>query len=96
MPNTKFRLHDGLLLRRLMECPPKGGTPHTVRSLAAAVGLSYSKIQKLITEERPFVTGDDAQRIASEVDCRRRALFSPSSSSYEDGDRKVGIPDGPR
>lgn len=88
MPDVRYRLHDGALLRRLMECPPPGGTPHTVRSLAAAVGLSYSKIQKLITEERPYVTGDDAEHIASEVGCRRRALFSPSSSPSWDGDRE--------
>jgi hypothetical protein len=79
-----------------MECPPKGGEPHTVRSLAKAVGLSYSKIQKLITEERPDVDGAHADRIASEVHVRRRALFSPSSSPSWDGDQERGTTDGPR
>ena len=87
MADDWYRLHDGALLRRLMECPPEGGAVLTVRSLAAAVGLSYSKIQKMITEERPYVTEGYARRIASAVHCRRRALFSPSSSPYSNGDR---------
>lgn len=95
MRDARYRLHDGALLRHLMECPPKGGTPHTVRSLAAAVGLSYSKIQKLITEDRPDVDEVHADRIASQVHFRRRALFSPSSSPSRDGDRRE-TPDGPR
>lgn len=96
MPNRRYRLHDGALLRRLMECPPPSGTTHTVRSLAAATGLSYSKIQKLITEERPTTTEGEADRIACAFRLRRRALFSPSSSPSWDGDQETENPDGPR
>lgn len=96
MRDTRFRLHDGALLRRLMECPHPEGTTYTVRSLAAVTGLSYSKIQKLITEERPTATGGEADRIASAVQCRRRALFSPSSSPSWDGDQETETTDGPR
>jgi hypothetical protein len=96
VPNPRFRLHDGLLLRRLMECPPVGGTAFTVRSLAAATGLSYSKIHKLITEARPTVGEQEADSIARAVCVRRRALFSPTSSPSWDGDKGTETPDGPR
>lgn len=96
MRTTRYRLHDGLLLRRLMECPPVGGEAFTVRSLAAVTGLSYSKIQKLVTEERPTVTPDEAERIARALSVRRRALFSTLSSPSWDGDRRTETPDGPR
>jgi hypothetical protein len=76
--------------------PASRGTTHTVRSLAAVTGLSYSKIQKLITEERPTTTGSEADRIACAVQCRRRALFSPSSSPSWDGDQETETPDEPR
>ncbi|WNI15538.1 hypothetical protein [Actinacidiphila sp. ITFR-21] len=96
MHTDRYRLHDGPLLRRLMECPPPGGQIHTVRSLAAATGLSYSKIQKLITEDRPTATLAEADRIARELRVRRKALFSPSSSPSQDGDTREETPDGPR
>lgn len=96
MRTARYHLHDGPLLRRLMECPPVGGTAFTVRSLAAATGLSYSKIQKLIHGERPTVTEDEADRIASAVLVCRKALFSPHPSPYWDGDKETETPHEPR
>jgi hypothetical protein len=79
-----------------MKQPLPGGTSFTVRSLANVTGLSYSKIQKLISEERPFVDQDQADRIAEAVQARRKALFSPTPSPFEDGDKDKENPRGPR
>lgn len=83
MRNARYRVHDGLLLLRLMKHPNEGGSTHTVRSLAAATGMSWSKIQRLTTEERPTVTREQADRIAEAVGVRRRALFAQISSPFE-------------
>lgn len=88
MSDDRYRVHHGSLLRRLMDCPEQGGTTFTVRSLAAATGLSPSKIQKMVTEERPTVTEAEADSIASAVHICRRGLFAPSSSPFGDGNRK--------
>lgn len=87
MGSTRYRVHDGPLLKRLMHCPEPGGTPHTVRSLAKAVGLSRSKIQALVDEVRPTVEPDQADRIAKAVGVRRKALFSPPAFAFEDKDK---------
>uniref|UniRef100_UPI0039F4B6F2 helix-turn-helix domain-containing protein n=1 Tax=Streptomyces sp. ND04-05B TaxID=3028693 RepID=UPI0039F4B6F2 len=64
---------------------------HTVRSLASATGVSYSKIQKLVKEERPTVSKGEADAIARHLQSRRRALFSLDTSPFEYGDeRKEG------
>lgn len=84
----RYRLHDGLLLRRLMRHPESDGVAHTERSLAQATGLSWSKVHRLITEERPTVTEDQADRIAAAVRVRRKALFTPISSPFGDANRK--------
>jgi len=86
VPDARYRLHDGPLLKRLMRHPEQGGEVHTMRSLAGVTGLSYSKIHKLITEERPFVDEPDADRIAEAVQVHRRALFAPTQSPFEYGD----------
>jgi plasmid maintenance system antidote protein VapI len=95
LPDDRYRLHDGELLRRLMKRPLEGGTVHTVRSLADATGLSYSKIQKLIKEERPDVDAPEADRIAEAVQSRRRALFSPTSFTFKN-ENEGKHPRGPR
>jgi hypothetical protein len=96
MPD-RYRLHHGALLRRLMECPRPGEKRHTVRSLAAATGLSYSKVQKLTSGERPTCGATEAQRVASVFDLPRNALFLPLSSPSQDGDaRPEETTDGPR
>lgn len=79
-----------------MECPPEGGSTYTVRSLASATGLSFSKIQKLITEERPTVQPFEADHIAKTLRVATKALFSPSSSPSWDGDARKETTDGPR
>lgn len=91
---TTYRVHDGLLLKRLMRCPEAGGTVYTVRSLATVTGMSYSKIQKLVTGERPTVSEPEADRIAQAVQVRRKALFAPTSSPFGDGNG--GTRGGPR
>lgn len=96
MPDARYRLHDGPLLKRLMQQPLPGGTSYTVRSLASVTGLSYSKIQKLVSEERPYVDQVDADRIAEAVQVRRKALFSPTPSPFEDGYEEKENPSGPR
>ncbi len=84
----RYRIHDGRLLQRLMRNPGPAGTEHTVRSLARATGLSASKVQRLITEERPTVTDGQATRIAEAVGERRRALFAPTPSPSSNGDHE--------
>ena len=95
MPDDRYRVHDGALLYRLMRQPLPGGEVHTVRSLARATGLSYSKIQKLTSEERPTVSESEADAISRAVQSRRRALFSPTSSSFGDEDEREGEGHGP-
>ncbi|MEW2633439.1 helix-turn-helix transcriptional regulator [Streptomyces sp. NPDC048389] len=79
-----------------MKHPGSAGVSHSVRSLAEATGLSSTKIQRLINEERPTVESDEANRIAEAVDVRRRALFTPISSLFGDGDDRRRDPHGPR
>lgn len=69
-----------------MQNPASDGVRHTVRSLARATSLSPSKIQRLITEERPTVTRAQALRIAEVVSAPLLALFTPTSSPYSNGD----------
>jgi hypothetical protein len=78
-----YRVTDGALLGRLMRLPEPGGTAHTARSLAGLVGLSESKVRKLIKETRPYVTEPVADAIASALGVHRKALFSPRSFSFE-------------
>lgn len=93
----RYRLHDEALLRRLMECPKPGGTAHTVRSLAAVTGLSYSKVHKLIRGTRPTCDEQDAESVAHAFDLPRKALFLAISSPIEYGDeRPKETTDGPR
>lgn len=82
LPEKPQRLHDGPLLKRLMRQPEPGGREHSVRTLAQAVGVSEAKVHKLISEERPYVTEEQAEAIAREVGAHRKALFSPRSFSF--------------
>jgi hypothetical protein len=94
---ARYRLHDGALLRRLMECPRPGEKAHTVRSLAAVTGLSYSKVHKLIRGTRPTCGADEAASVAHAFGLPRRALFLAISSPNEYGDdRPEETTDGPR
>lgn len=89
MPKQTHRLHDGPLLRRLMRQPEPGGREHSVRTLAQAVGVSESKVHKLISEERPFVTEAEAEAIASEVGACLKALFAPRSFSFVNENKEM-------
>lgn len=80
--DSRYRLHDGDLLRRLID-RHRDGEPASVRELAAATGMSRSKIQALVGEDRPTVSGAEADRIAVAYALRRRALFHPVSMSMD-------------
>jgi transcriptional regulator with XRE-family HTH domain len=77
--HARHRLNDGELLSRLMRCPDAGGTRHTVRSLAAATGVSKSKLSCMLRGHQMDVTAEQADAIAEAVDVRRAALFMPRS-----------------
>lgn len=78
----RYRLHAGDLLRRLLDSP-KSGEPGSVRELATRAGLSKSKVQALVGEDRPTVTGDEAERVAEAYNLTPRALFHPTSMSMD-------------
>jgi len=78
----RYRLHAGDLLRRLLDSP-KSGEPGSVRELATRAGLSKSKVQALVDEDRPTVTGDEAERVAEAYHLQPRALFHPTSMSMD-------------
>lgn len=78
----RYRLHAGDLLRRLLDSP-QDGEPGSVRELATRAGLSKSKVQALVDEDRPTVTGDEAERVAEAYHLKPRALFHPTSMSMD-------------
>lgn len=80
--NDRYRLIDGLLLRRLMDCPDAGGDRHTVRSLAAASGVGKSKISNMLHDRQTEVTRQQASAIAEAVGARRKGLFLPSTFAF--------------
>jgi plasmid maintenance system antidote protein VapI len=85
MPPDRYQIHDGSLLRRLMRHPESDGTVHTERSLARQAGISWSKVHRLITGERPTVTEAQAHLIAESVGVSTKALFAPQASPFGDG-----------
>lgn len=89
--HDRFTLIDGGLLLRLMKCPDRGGRRHTVRSLAAATGVSKSKISSMTRDEpvRPL-TGAQASLMADAVGVRRKAIFTPTLSAFADTDTDEG------
>jgi hypothetical protein len=78
----RYRLHAGPLLRRLLDSP-QGEEPGSVRELAKAAGLSKSKIQGLVDEDRSTVTDVEAVRVAEAYHLEPRALFHPVSMSMD-------------
>lgn len=76
-----YRLIDGRLLRRLMRCPEGDGKRHTVRSLAAATGISKSKISSMLNDQQTRLPQSKADAVAHEVAVRRKALFTPIVST---------------
>ncbi|GHE84745.1 hypothetical protein GCM10018772_04760 [Streptomyces fumanus] len=96
----RYRLHSGDLLRRLID-DHRSDEPGSVRELAAAVGLSKSKIQALVNEERSTVAEDEAARLAQAYRLPPRALVHPVSVSadmdkdYVTSRQKEAHPHGP-
>lgn len=80
--SDRYRLHNGPLLRRLLDSH-KDGEPATVRELAARTGLSRSKVQALVDEDRPTVTGAEALSLAGVYKLAPRALVHPASMSMD-------------
>ena len=74
-------LTPGQLLARLMRRPDTGGTRHTVRSLAAATGISKSKISSMLRDQQTRLPEHKADAVAHEVGVRRKALFTPIVST---------------
>lgn len=73
---TLARLHltSGTVLRELMRWAPRGRSL-TIRQFAADIGVSKSKVEALLSEERPTVTHAVARRICEVLDVRQDALF---------------------
>lgn len=87
MPEHRYRLTSGQLLSRLMRCPDAGEQRHTVRSLAAAAGVSKSKIHSMLRGRQTKVTEEQANRIAEAVGAHRSPLFTRITSAFADTDR---------
>ena len=83
-----YVLTDGPLLKRLMKRPDTGGTRHTVRSLAAATGISKSKISSMLNDRQTRVTAHQANLTAEAVGVRRKAIFMPQTSTSTDIDKE--------
>ncbi|MYT56909.1 helix-turn-helix domain-containing protein [Streptomyces sp. SID7834] len=74
MSPARLHLTRGDLLRLLMRWAPNGSSL-TIRELAEAIGVSKSKVEALLSEERPTVTREVAERICTVLDVRQDALF---------------------
>lgn len=74
MTLARLQLTDGTMLRLLMRWAPNGSSL-TIREFAEAVGVSKSKIEALLSGERPTVTSEVAARICTVLAVRQTALF---------------------
>lgn len=90
MPDTRYRLNSGQLLSRLMRCPDKGGTRHTVRSLATVTGIGKSKLSCMLHDRQTKVTAEQASRAAEAVGVERKALFTPILSAFANATTPTG------
>lgn len=89
-PEPTYRLTDGDLLGRLMRCPDKGGRRHTVRSLSAATGISKSKISSMLNDRQTKLPESKASATAEAVGVRRKALFTPITSTFMNANNDKG------
>lgn len=89
MPDTRYRLIDGQMLRRLMSCPDVDGQRHTVRTLAAVTGISKSKISSMLHDHQKRVTAEQAAATARAVGVSRKAIFLPLLSASADTDKEA-------
>ncbi|MGW1183002.1 helix-turn-helix domain-containing protein [Streptomyces drozdowiczii] len=74
MSHARLHLTHSGLLRALMRWAPRGRSL-TIRELADEVGVSKSKVEALLSGERPTVTREIAERISHVLDVRQDALF---------------------
>lgn len=74
MSYARLHLTSGQVLRGLMHWAPNGRSL-TIREFAAAIGVSKSKVEAMLSEERPTATREVADRICEVLDVRRDALF---------------------
>ncbi|MFE4691208.1 helix-turn-helix domain-containing protein [Streptomyces sp. NPDC056749] len=74
MSHARRHLTSSATLRDLMRWGPNGSSV-SIRELAAAVGVSKSKVEALLSQERPTVTQEVAERICRTLDVRQNALF---------------------
>ncbi|RPK76403.1 Helix-turn-helix domain protein [Streptomyces sp. ADI97-07] len=74
MSYARLHLTSSGTLRDLMRWGPNGSSV-SIRELAAAVGVSKSKIEALLSEQRPTATREVAERICKTLDVRLSALF---------------------
>lgn len=74
MSHARLHLTSSRTLRDLMRWGPNGSSM-SIRELAAAVGVSKSKVEALLSQERPTVTEEVAERICQTLDVRQNALF---------------------
>lgn len=78
--NERYTLRSKDVLRHVMQHPGRG-TPYTVRSLAAAIGLSHhSLIGHLHSGVRSDCDRDVAHDIAEAVGVAVLVLFAPPAS----------------
>lgn len=92
MSDARLYLTRSDVLRGLMDWAPGGGSID-IRELAAAAGVSKSKIGALLSGERPSVTLPVAKRICEVLDVRLDALFTAQlpTPMGMGSDRKEGI-----
>lgn len=81
---VRYALRDRAWLQYVMKHPGRG-TPYTVRSLAAAAGLSHhSLVGHLLSGERTDCSPEVAHGIAEAVGVAVLTLFAPPSSPDRD------------
>lgn len=85
MPDTEpiYRLTNASLLKRLMRGPTENGRRHTARSLAAATGISKSKIWHMINGRQPKLPQSKMRAVLNEVDAEQAWLFTPITYTFK-------------
>lgn len=80
-----YRVRDREKLRERMKTSQRV-VPHSVRSLAALVGVSHGTVGHLLTGEQERLSADLAQRIAVALGVPIGDLFMPNVSESGDLD----------
>lgn len=87
----RYRVRDRSTLRERMARSQRV-VPHSVRSLAALVGVSHGTVGHLLTGEQASVTEDLARRLAAALGVHLEDLFERDASTSIDMDasKEVG------